>query len=64
MEQTVSSSKAIPLLNAILHEMQKNVVDNDETQISESQDYTAFIPENSKQVVLGLIHSKETRWIG
>ena len=64
MEQTVSSSKAIPLLNAILHEMQKNIVDNDKTQISESQDYTAFIPENSKQVVLGLIHSTETRWIG
>ena len=63
VEQTVLSSKMIPLLNAILHELQKNVVDNDdETQIPESQDYTAYIYEDSKQVVLGLIHSIETRW--
>ena len=33
------------------------------TQIPESQDYTASISEDSKQVVLGLIHSIETRWI-
>ena len=64
VEHTVSSSKVIPLLNAILHELQKKVVDNDETQIPESQDYTASISEDSKQVVLGLIHSIETRWIG
>ena len=63
VEHTVSSSKVIPLLNAILHELQKNVVDNDETQIPESQDYTASISEDSKQVILGLIHSIETRWI-
>ena len=63
VEHTVSSSKVIPLLNTILHELQKNVVDNDETQIPESQDYTASISEDSKQVVLGLIHSIETRWI-
>ena len=63
VEHTVSSSKVIPLLNAILHELQKNVVDNDETQIPESQDCTASISEDSKQVVLGLIHSIETRWI-
>ena len=63
VEQIVSSSKMIPLLNAILHELQKNVVDNDETQIPDSQDYTASISGDSKQVVLGLIHSIETRWI-
>ena len=63
VEQTVSPSKVIPLLNGILHELQKNVVDNDETQIPESQDYTASISEDSKQVLLGLIHSIETRWI-
>ena len=65
VEHTVSSSKVIPLLIAILHELHKNVVDNDETQIPESQDYcnTASISEDSKQVVLGLIHSIETRWI-
>ena len=38
VEQTVSSSKVIPLLNAILHELQKNVVDDDETQVLETQD--------------------------
>ena len=37
VEQTVSSSKVIPLLNAILHELLKNVVDNDKTQVPESQ---------------------------
>ena len=42
-EQTVSSSKVIPLLNAILHELQKNVVDADETQVPESQDSSAPI---------------------
>ena len=63
MEQTVSSSKLIPLLNAILHELQKNVVYNDETQTPESQYHTAPISEDSKQVVLGLIHSIEIRWI-
>ena len=63
VERTMSSSKVIPLLNAILHKPQKTVVDNDETEIPESQDYTVSISEDSKQVVLGLIHSIETRWI-
>ena len=59
----MSSSKVIPLLNVILHELQKTVVDNDEIQIPESQDYTVSISEDPKQVVLGLIHSIETRWM-
>ena len=63
VEQTVSSSKVIPLLNAILHELQKNVMDDDETQVPETQDSSAPISEDCKQVVLGLIHSIETRWI-
>ena len=63
VEQTVSSSKVIPLLNAILHELQKNVVDDDETQVLETQDSSAPISKDCKQVVLGLIHSIETRWI-
>ena len=63
VEQTVSASKVIPLLNAILHELQKNVVDDDETQIPESQDSSASISEDCQQVVSGLIQSIETRWI-
>lgn len=62
MWNTVSASKVIPLFNAILHELQKNVVD-DETQIPESQDSSASISEDCQQVVSGLIQSIETRWI-
>ena len=61
-EQTVSASKVIPLLNAILHELQKNVVD-DETQIPESQDSSASTSEDCQHVISGLIQSIETRWI-
>ena len=63
VEQTMSSSKVIPLLNAILHELQKHVVDDDETQVPESQDSSAAKSEDCQQVVLGLINSIETRWI-
>ena len=48
VEQTVSSSKVIPLLNAILHELQKNVVDDDETQVLETQDSSAPISKDCK----------------
>lgn len=61
VEQTVSFSKVIPLLNAILHELHKHVVDDDETQVQETQDSSVTIPEDCNQVVLGLIHSTETR---
>ena len=40
-------------------------MNNDETQIQESQDYTLLLyilSEDFTQVVLGLIHSIETRW--
>ena len=48
----MSSSKVIPLLNAILHELQKNVVDVDETQVPESQDSSApIVSEECQQVV-------------
>ena len=63
VEQTVSSSKVIPLLNAILHELQKHVVDDDETQVPESQDSSASMSEDCQQVISGLINSIETRWI-
>lgn len=62
MWNTVSASKVIPLFNAILHELQKNVVD-DETQIPESQDNRASTSEDCQQVVSALIQSIETRWI-
>ena len=65
-EQTVSSSKVIPLLNAILHELKKNVLDEDETQVPDSQETeenSTSMSEDSQQVVLGLINSVETRWI-
>ena len=57
VEQTVSASKVIPLLNAILHELQENVVDDDETQVPESQDSSVSISEDRQQVVSGLIQS-------
>ena len=65
-EQTVSSSKVIPLLNAILHELKKNALDEDETQVPDSQETeenSTSMSEDSQQVVLGLINSVETRWI-
>ena len=50
----MSSSKVIPLLNAILHELQKNVVDVDDP---ESQDTSApIVSEECQQVIIG------TRW--
>ena len=36
-EKTVSCSKVIPLLNALLCELRKHIYDNDETQIQETQ---------------------------
>ena len=62
MEQTMSSSKVILLLNAILHELQKHV-DDDETQVPESQDSSTPMSEDCQKVVSGLINSVETRWI-
>ena len=37
-EQRLSCSKVIPLLNAILFELQKYVVDEDETQVPDDDD--------------------------
>ena len=74
-EQRVSCSKVIPLLNALLFELRKNVVDDDEnhetqvpdddeTQVPESQGRSS-VPnsEESQQVVTGLIASIERRWL-
>ena len=65
VEQTVSCSKVIPLLNAILIELRKNIVDDDETQlpdddetqVPESQGSNIPNSEESQQVVTGLIDS-------
>ena len=57
VEQTVSCSKVIPLLNAILIELCKNIVDDDETQVPESQGSNIPNSEESQQVVTGLIDS-------
>ena len=38
VEQRLSCSKAIPFVNAILFELQKYVVDEDETQVSDDDD--------------------------
>ena len=59
----MSSSKVIPLLNAILHKLQKSVVDDDETQVSESRDSSSNNSEECQQVLSGLIHSIESRWM-
>ena len=73
-EQRVSCSKVIPLLNALLFELRKNVVDDDEnhetqvpnddeTQVPESQGSSVPNSEESQQVVTGLIASIERRWL-
>ena len=57
-EQRVSCSKVIPLLNAILFELCKNVVDDDETQVPDDDearepvflDLVLKIPSKSLQV--------------
>jgi len=71
-EQRVSCSKVIPLLNALLFELRKNVVDDDEilvpdddeTQVPESQRSSGPpSSEESQQVVSSLISSIERRWL-
>ena len=70
-EQRVSWSKTIPLLNALLFELRKKVVDDDEiqvpdhdeTQIPESQGISVPSSEESQQVIAGLIASIEWRWL-
>ena len=69
-EQRVSFSKAIPLLNAILTELRRNVADedetqvpdDDETQVEKSQETSIPTSEESQQVITGLIESIERRW--
>ena len=66
-EQRLSCSKVIPLLNALLFELRKNVLDDDETQVAdddetqvpESQGSSVPRSEESQQVVAGLIASIE-----
>lgn len=70
-EQKVSCSKVIPLLNVLLLELRKNIVDNDETQVPdddetqvpESQGSSVPSLEESQQVVAGLIASIEYKWL-
>ena len=70
-EQRVSCSKVIPLLNALLFELRKNVVDDnetqvpddDETQVPESQGSSVPSSKESQQVFAGLIASIERRWL-
>ena len=71
-EQRVSCSnlKVIPLLNALLFELRKNVVDDEtqvsddnETQVPESQGSSVPSSEESQQVIAGLIESIERRWL-
>ena len=70
-EQRVSYSKVIPLLNAILFELRKNVIDDnetqvpdeDETQVPESQGNSVPSSEDMQEVVTGLIASIERRWL-
>ena len=71
-EQRVSCSKVIPLLNAILFVLHKNVVDedgtnvpdDDETQMPEIQGSSVPSSEETQQVVAGLIASIEMRLLG
>ena len=70
-EQRVCCSKVIPLLNALLFELRKNVVDDDETQVPdddetqvpESQGSSVPTSKESQKVVAGLIASTEQRWL-
>ena len=72
-EQRVSCSKVISLLNAILFELWKYVVDEDETQVNDDEE--PQVPESqgnsdpprseeAQQVLAGLIASIEQRWLG
>ena len=69
-EQRVSCSKVIPLLNALLFELRKNVFDDetqvsddDETQVPESQGSSVSSSEESQQMIAGLIELIERRWL-
>ena len=69
-EQRVSCSKVILLLNALLFELRKNVVDDEtqvsndnETQVPESQGSSVSSSEESQQVIAGLIELIECRWL-
>ncbi|XP_065895786.1 zinc finger BED domain-containing protein 4-like [Dysidea avara] len=70
-EQRVCCSNIISLPNALLFELRKNVVDDDETQVPdddetqvpESQGSSVPTSEESQQVVVGLIASIERRWL-
>ena len=70
-EQRVCCSNIIPLPNALLFKLRKNVVDDDETQVPdddetqvpESQGSSVPTSEESQQVVVGLNASIERRWL-
>ena len=49
-EQRVSCSKVIPLLNALLFELRKNVVNDDETQVPDDDDDTQVADDDETQV--------------
>ena len=66
----MSCSKVIPLFNALLFELHKNILDDDETQVPddetqvpESQGSSVPGSEESQQMVAGLIASIEWGWL-
>ena len=58
-EQRVCCSKVIPLLNALLFELRKNVVDDDETQIPDDDETRS---QKAKEVVF-LPLRKASKWL-
>ena len=62
-EKTVSCSKVIPLLNAILCELRKHIYDDDETQIPETQDNHNVKSKESQKVLAEIIDSCNRRWV-
>ena len=62
-EKTVSCSKVIPLLNAILCKLRKHIYDDDETQIPETQDNHNVKSKESQEVLAEIIDSCNRRWV-
>ena len=62
-EKSVSCSKVIPLLNALLCELRKYIYDDDETQILETQDNHNTTSQESQNGLVEIIDSCKRRLV-
>ena len=63
VEKSVTSSKSDTIVECNLHELRKIVLDVDETKVPEIQDNSSNTSEECWQVLSGLIHSIELRYM-